>query len=44
MHKARALANCYFWNKYFIKHEIPQRMKLYLPDEEALKIIDYTDL
>ena len=44
MHKARALANCYFWNRNYIKNNIPKRMKLYLPDNEALKIIDEKDL
>jgi hypothetical protein len=39
MHKARALANCYYWNlKYWLNNE-NKRMKLWLPDEEALKII-----
>lgn len=44
MHKARALANCYFWNRNYIKNNIPKRMKLYLPDDETLKIIDEKDL
>ena len=39
MHKATALANAYFWNKCFIKHQDTQRMHLYLPENEALKII-----
>ena len=39
MHKARALANCYFWNLKFWKHNENKRMKLWLPKEEALKII-----
>lgn len=33
MHKARALANLYFWNKYYRKNNIPKRMKNYVPDE-----------
>ena len=44
MHKARALANCYYWNlKYWKNHEY-KRMKLWLPDEEALKIISPDEL
>lgn len=39
MHKARALGNAYFWNKCFIKHNDKERMKLYLPEKDALKII-----
>lgn len=39
MHKARALANCYFWNTYYRKHEINRRMKLYVPKDWALNII-----
>jgi hypothetical protein len=39
MHKARALANCYYWNLNYWKNNENTRMKLWLPDEEALKII-----
>lgn len=39
MHKARSLANVYYWNKYYIKNNIPQRFKMYCPKEWALKII-----
>lgn len=39
MHKATALANAYFWNKCYIKHNDQDRMHLYLPEEESLKII-----
>lgn len=39
MHKARALFNCYFWNKYYIANGINKRMKLYVPEEWALEII-----
>lgn len=39
MHKARALANAYFWNmKYRLKNE-PKRMKLWIPREWAVPII-----
>lgn len=44
MHKARALANCYYWNMYYRLHNIPKRFKLWLSDEEALKIIDQEEL
>lgn len=44
MHKARALANSYFWNKQFKKHNSSNRFKLWLPDEDALKIIDKNEL
>lgn len=40
MHKARSLANVYFWNTYYIKKGLTKRFKLWLPKEEALKIID----
>ena len=39
MHKATALANVYFWNKCFLKHNDNNYMPLYLPKKEALKII-----
>lgn len=39
MHKARALANAYFWNRYYRKNKINKRMKLYIPKEWALEII-----
>ena len=39
MHKARALANAYFWNKCYIKHNDTDRFILNLSEEEALKII-----
>ena len=44
MHKARALANCYFWNLYYWKHNENIRFKLWLPDEESLKIIPQEEL
>lgn len=43
-HKARALANVYYWNKFYIKNLSGGRFKNYLPDEEALKIIDKEEL
>lgn len=39
MHKARALGNAYFWNKYYRNNKIDKRMKLYIPEEWALEII-----
>ena len=39
MHKARALANVYFWNTYYRKNNIDQRMECYVPEDWALNII-----
>lgn len=39
MHKARSLANVYYWNKFYKKHGITEKMHLYLSKEDALKII-----
>ena len=44
MHKARALGNLYFWNKYYRKHNMEKRMKNYVPDEWALEIISESEL
>lgn len=51
MHKARALANVYFWNTYYRKHNIidnetgkQKRFKNYCPDEWALNIISQEEL
>ena len=40
MHKARALANAYFWNKGHRLNEDSVRHKIYIPEEWALEIID----
>lgn len=40
MHKARALANVYFWNKYYELKKINKVKKNYCPKEWALEIID----
>ena len=40
MHKARALANAYYWNKKFRQAGENKRMKLWIPKEWALEIID----
>lgn len=44
MHQARALANAYYWNKCYIKHNDKERMHLYLEDEKALQIISQEEL
>lgn len=40
MHKARSLANVYFWNKWYIKNKINKVKKLNCPKDWALQIID----
>lgn len=44
MHQARALANSYYWNLYFRHKNQSKRMKLWLEDEKALKIISEEEL
>lgn len=44
MHKARALANTYHWNNCYKKHNDNIRFKLWLSDEESLKIIPKEEL
>lgn len=44
MHKARSLANAYYWNKYHILHGDNTRFKIHIPDEWALEIIDENEL
>ena len=44
MHKARALGNLYFWNKYYRKHNMDKRMENNVPDEWALEIITEEEL
>lgn len=39
MHKARSLANVYFWNKYYIKNNLKDVFLMYLPIEEAVKYV-----
>ena len=39
MHKARVLANVYYWNKLFKKYKMSDKFKLYCPKEWALDII-----
>ena len=40
MHKARALANVYFWNSYYRRKGLLERMKCYLPYVSVSQIID----
>ena len=44
MHKARALANVYFWNKLYKKLGIDKVFINHLPDEQSLKIIPQEEL
>lgn len=44
MHKARSLANVYFWNKYYIKTNQDRIFLMHLPYQEALKYIDEVEL
>ena len=39
MHKARALANAYYWNSYYIKNDLDYRFKIYVPRDWAKPII-----
>ena len=39
MHKARSLANVYYWNKRYIKEGNNKRFKMYCPKEWAVPII-----
>ena len=39
MHKARSLANVYFWNRLYKKLGLRDRFIMYLPKDEALKIV-----
>lgn len=39
MHKARSLANVYYWNKYYIKNNINKVFEMHCPKEWALKIV-----
>lgn len=40
MHKARVLANVYYWNLYYKKYSINKKFKLFLSEQECLNIID----
>lgn len=39
MHKARVLANCYYWNKLYRQLDMPDRFPMNVPKEWALEII-----
>lgn len=39
MHRAEALANVYYWNIYYIGHDMPERCPMYLPRDVANQII-----
>lgn len=43
MHKARSLANVYYWNKWYKQNGEDKKMRMWLPKEEALKIVDETE-
>ena len=40
MHRARALANVYFWNTYYRKKGLLERMECFLPYSRAEEIVD----
>lgn len=40
MHKARSLANVYYWNNYYEQNNIDKVFEMYLPKDEALKFVD----
>ena len=44
MHKARCLANVYFWNKWYRKQNLEKRFKNNMPDDWSLEIIDKDEL
>lgn len=44
MHKARSLANIYYWNNYYRLVGLSTRMTRYLSDEDSFKIITNTEL
>lgn len=39
MHKARVLANVYYWNKYYRLKGINKHFEMHLPKEEAIKFV-----
>lgn len=43
MHKARSLANVYYWNKYYIGNNIKKKFKMYLNEEDAIQICGSVD-
>ena len=43
MHKARALANAYYWNKVYRIMEPDKRFKIFIPKDWAMEIIDESE-
>ena len=43
MHKARSLANVYYWNMYYQKNNIDKKFTMHCPKEWALKIISESE-
>lgn len=43
MHKARALANGYHWNRVYRQTESPKRHKLWIPEDWAMEIISKSE-
>ena len=39
MHKARSLANSYYWNSYYRKKNLPYRFKVYAKEGWGLEIV-----
>ncbi len=39
MHKARALANAYYWNRFYRARGMGKRFTIHVPEEWALEII-----
>lgn len=40
MHKARSLANVYYWNRWYRKSEQEKRFEMHCPEEWALQIVE----
>lgn len=43
MHRARALANAYYWNRLYRKQNLKKRFKIHVPEEWALEILGQTE-
>lgn len=43
MHKARALANAYYWNRLYKKNGREKRFKIHIPEKWALEILDINE-
>jgi hypothetical protein len=44
MHKAKSLANVYFWNRLYKKEKIDKIFPRNLSNEESLKIISQSEI